>query len=117
MAFLTQIRREYERRAEMKKVLEEQNRIKTKGEIRVCFDAKHMLDTPGLSLEDTPEFSHALVVHSWEVPQQLTQTRLNDKTSLIFTGNVVTQNGLGSGGVTTTCRHIFPDLSWGEVKD
>ncbi|KAJ3274643.1 hypothetical protein HDV01_002485 [Terramyces sp. JEL0728] len=110
-----QIRQEYERRANLKKQLEEQNMVKSKGEISIAFDATRvfqyrekgsLLDV--LDLDDLPEIQHAMVVHSWE-------TRVNDETSLTLRGNVVTKNGLGSGNISLTTRHVVSPMLWGEV--
>ncbi len=65
---------EYERRAELKKDLEEQQRAQSKGELKLSIDATRWLTSlrsEGLKVlldpDERPEIDHALVVHSWEV--------------------------------------------------
>ncbi|KAJ3315239.1 hypothetical protein HDV04_003632 [Boothiomyces sp. JEL0838] len=113
---LIQIRQEYERRANLKKQLEEQNMVKSKGEISIAFDATRVFQyrekaslLDALDLDDLPEIQHAMVVHSWE-------TRVNDETSVTLRGNVVTKNGLGSGNISLVTRHVVSPMLWGEVS-
>ncbi|KAJ3000641.1 hypothetical protein HDV02_004326 [Globomyces sp. JEL0801] len=113
-----QIRKEFERRAKLKRELDEQNAVKSKGEINIAFDATRLfMPNRGakregllglLDIESIPEIQHALVVHSWE-------NRINDSNSVTLRGNVVSKNGLGSGSIVASVRHIVSPLLWGEV--
>jgi DnaJ family protein C protein 11 len=111
---------EFEHRAKLKREIEEQTRVKSKGEIIIAIDATRLFrgkkrvrrKSRGLAeifdLKNLPEFQHALVVHSWE-------SRYDDNNTLSLKGNVITKNGLGQGGVTLGLRHIATPTLWGEV--
>jgi hypothetical protein len=56
-----------------------------------------------------PKVLHAMVQHTWE-------TTLSHQSSLVVSGHVMALNGIGSGTITPTYRHVFSPFLWVEVS-
>ncbi|KAL2920011.1 hypothetical protein HK105_200077 [Polyrhizophydium stewartii] len=121
-----EIREEYERRARIKREMDAQNLVKSRGEISLELDAtRFFVKRPkaarfrgarlGLPVADSfsiadllPDLRRAIVTHSWE-------SKLAHNTDLVLNGTVVAHNGVGAGNVFATVRHVVSERLWGEV--
>jgi DnaJ family protein C protein 11 len=97
-----EIRDEYELKKKLADEIDRQKLVNSKGKITVTLDATSLVAD-----FDTPEVKQANVQHSWE-------TKIGDKSSLILSGNVLVQNGIGKGTVTATVKHAWSSVLWGE---
>ncbi|TPX36294.1 hypothetical protein SmJEL517_g01426 [Synchytrium microbalum] len=121
-----EIRAEYERKMQRDRETEVENLVKSRGEIQVTLNATRLFEPllqpsrrrPRVtsrreprSIVDylvMPEFTQAVVKHSW-------QATIQPGTTFNVQGTAVARNGIGSCNILGTLRHSYSPKLWGEL--
>ncbi|EIW67351.1 hypothetical protein M231_02507 [Tremella mesenterica] len=115
-----EMRANYQRQAEDKKRLEAEGLVKPKGTMSVVIDSRAVF-LPKSYFSQPEKIDHSLLArikrirvgqimmkHSFETP-------LNEKTQVVWQGQMLSRRGAGGGNVVGTLRHQFSPRLWGEV--
>lgn len=112
-----EIKEEYEQMKKEKEERRMQQRTNPKGNVTVLIDATDIFEHYD---EDDEEeeggfFWPAIEVRSMSISQTI-EAPITTEDCIILGGNLNVRNGVGSGTVSTTLRHVFSPSSWFEAE-
>lgn len=119
-----EIREEYEQLLKEKEERRLQQRTNPKGSITVLIDATDLfehydLDDENEDEDDDNQFSMlywpTIEVRSMTISQSI-ETPLTYEDNVILSGNLNVRNGVGSGTISSSLRHVFSPTSWLEAE-
>ncbi|KAK4687510.1 hypothetical protein P7C73_g2607, partial [Tremellales sp. Uapishka_1] len=115
-----EMRAHFQRQANEKRAMEVESLVKPKGDIQVVLDARAVF-LPKSFFKQPERISHTpidrlrrtrpgqiMMKHSFETP-------INQKTQIVWTGQMVSRGGAGGGNVVGTVKHQFSPWLWMEV--
>lgn len=107
-----EIKEEYEQMMKEKEERLLQQRTNPKGSVTVLVDATELFEP---SDEDESGRLSAIEVGSMTITQSIeAPLTLNDNVTL--NGNINVRNGVGSGTISSSFRHVFSPTTWGELE-
>ncbi|BEI82106.1 hypothetical protein CcaverHIS002_0212660 [Cutaneotrichosporon cavernicola] len=117
-----QMRRHYERQGDVKRKLDAEALVNSKGELNVTFDARGVFLPVSVFDDPQGKIDHSIVgrarrlavgqttlKHSFETP-------ISDNTQLVVESTMAAMNGHGGANVSGTVRHQFSPRLWGQVS-
>ncbi|GMK59100.1 hypothetical protein CspeluHIS016_0701150 [Cutaneotrichosporon spelunceum] len=117
-----QMRRHYERQGEVKRKLDAESLVNSKGELNLTLDARGVFLPKSAFKDLQSKVGHSVVgragrlavgqtmlKHSFENP-------ISDKTQLVIETTMAAMNGRGGANVSGTVRHQFSPRLWGQVS-
>ncbi|RHZ76473.1 hypothetical protein Glove_197g58 [Diversispora epigaea] len=117
-----ELREEFESQNRMKRELEVENLVKSKGDFQLSIDATEAFDPydkgsrrkirkPDFSLKnyyENIEITQLFMKHSFE-------TQFQPETHASIVGQTILRNGVGGGNIVGSLRHTFSPKFWAEV--
>ncbi|CAG8520921.1 5444_t:CDS:10 [Diversispora eburnea] len=119
-----ELREEFESQNRMKRELEVENLVKSKGDFQLSIDATEIFDPydrgsgrkvrkPDLSLKsayENTEITQLFMKHSFE-------TQFQPETRASIVGQTILRNGVGGGNIVGSLRHTFSPKFWAEFDE
>lgn len=114
-----EIREEYERLARDREERRLQQRTNPKSSVNMTIDATDLFsvyddESPYLDLRDLFGLPH-IEISGMSINQSI-EAPLTSKDTAVFSGNLASHNGNGSGGINCSVRRITSEKGWGELE-
>jgi len=115
-----EMRRHFNKQMQEQRQIEVEKLIKSKGDMNIVIDARPVFLSKSL-FDDPDRVKHDPVSRLKRMrPGRITmrhsfETAINDKTQVVWAGQMATRKGAGGANVVGTIRHQFSSRLWGEV--